>query len=357
MSSLDEYTRKQVPARPEKKEDFKAELDALLKEHERLKQQMKEQPTVMDHPVMLEQQPEKKIMFAPEPTKPEEQKKHFHILTREEQKEIIRKQKEKMESKGKRLRRQEKKDLNNKEMDATSKTRTILIGLAVFCILFVGFIRPYLPNQALYTIILLMGMMLFFPLGMIAGWIFLDPIMRCKILRKTSKRNYGIIGFVGKGMKAVLKIKNFDEGLIWRDKACWVLTKDKIIQITKDANAINNEEKVIDPENVITLVDTVPMVFVDLDSMEPLLLHQKDREPVYPLEIGPTLKAWEDNQRAKIMALKKAQDILLYIAIIASIGAIVICFITMGKVDAVSKELSTVHNMLNNITINQMLSP
>ena len=117
--------------------------------------------------------------------------------------------------------------------------------------------------------LLLIGSVFFFPTGMIAGWILFDPVMRCKVIRKVSRRNYGIINFVGDGTKVVQKIKNFEHSLIWRDNELWVLSGDKIIQVTKDANAVT-KEKQIKSENVLTYVDTVPVVYVDMHSMEPL---------------------------------------------------------------------------------------
>lgn len=281
---------------------------------------------------------------------PPPEKKAETAFTREDKENLIARKLEEIKKKGGRLRRRERKMIEDREYDGTQRTRNIIIGLSVFALIFIGFARNYLPNEAMYSIILLMGMTLFFPLGMIAGWIVLDPVMRCKIIRKTTKRNYGVVGFVGKGMKAVLKLKNFDEGLIWRDKECWVITKDKIVQFTKDGNAITNTAKEIDAESVITLVDTVPMIFVDVDSMEPLLLHQKDRIPVYPMEIGPCMKAWMDNQRAKMMQIRKAQDILLYIAILCAAGAIVVGFLTMNKVENMSSEITVMHNMLQNMS-------
>jgi hypothetical protein len=325
-----------------KKDDIDEEINSMRKLIEERKQQeiKQEQATAQN----IKQKPDTQ-------TSTEENKtaQDNTIFTKKDQDNLIQKTLSTMKNKRIRLKRSEKKDIENKEYDKTQHTRLIIIALAVGGLIFISMIRNYLPNEAMYTIIILMGMMMFFPCGIIAGWIFMDPVMRCKMLRKTSKKNYGIIGFVGKGMKAVLKIKNFDDGLIWRDKACWVITKDKIVQITKDGNALNNSEKTMSAESVITLVDTVPMIFVDLDSMEPLQLHTKDREPVYPLEIGATLKAWEDNQRAKMMQLRKAQDILLYIAIACAAGAIVVGVLSMQKVEEMQKDITIMKDILVNL--------
>jgi len=363
MSQLDEYIGKAETKKPEPtKDSFREEMEKVIAEREAKKQTQ----VVKQEPLQQTVQNEKNNMNLPpstpstttaqnktEPTTPQPpvaKPVDNTIFTRADRKALIKQRLQTIKDKGIRLRRTEKKDIENQEYDKTQRTKTIIIILAIASIIFITQIRQYLPNQAMYTIIILMGMTMFFPCGVMAGWLLLDPVMRCKIIRRTTKRNYGIVGFVGKGMKAVLKIKNFDDGLIWRDKACWVITKDKITQITKDANAINNTERVIDPGSVITLVDTVPMIYVDLDSMEPLMLHQKGREAVYPLEIGATLKAWEDNQRAKMMQLRKAQDILLYIAIICAAGAIVVGFLNLTKIESMAKDISTMKNLLYNMS-------
>jgi len=48
-------------------------------------------------------------------------------------------------------------------------------------------------SSGLGLLMWLFGMMCFLPLGLILGWFFLDPYMRCKIMRKTRHKNYGII--------------------------------------------------------------------------------------------------------------------------------------------------------------------
>ena len=351
MSGLDKYKNKAEEIKPiqikENKDSFMEEMNTLLAKYEAEKQKQ----VVKSEPLQpTVQNKEHKIQFAKPTEETVTAQNDNTVFTKADRKKLIAERLASIKKTGGRLRRSEKKDIQNQEYDKTNHTRAIIIGLAVAGLIFIAMIRPYLPNDAMYAIILIMGMMLFFPCGIIAGWIFLDPVMRCKILRKTSKRNYGIVGFVGKGMKAVLKIKNFDDGIIWREKAAWVITRDKLVQITKDGNALTDNEKVITPDSVITLVDTVPMIFVDLDSMEPLQLHPEGREAVYPLEIGATLKAWEDNQRAKMMALHKVGDILLYVAIICAAGAIVIGFLNLNKIESMAKEITEMHSMLYNMS-------
>ena len=243
------------------------------------------------------------------------------------------------------LTRREKKMITNMEFDSVKKTQGITIGLAVVGLMFLMLIRDYLPNDAYFTIIVLVGTVMFLPVGMIAGWVIFDPVMRCKILRKVSKTNYGIVNFVGKGKRIVSKIKNFDNGLIWQKDLCWVLTRDKVYQITKDGNAVNDGNK-LDPDSVVTLVDTVPVIFVDMDSMEPLSIFQKGRTPVYPSEIGPSCKSWMDIQKAKQLSHRKQTDYLLLGAVVGAVGALVISLIVLNKIEEMTEMLKAIQNSL-----------
>lgn len=267
------------------------------------------------------------------------------VFSREDELKAIDNTFSRFRGKGVNLRRREKKMIRNMEHDTGRSTQGIVIGLAVVGLVFLLLLNNMVQNEAIITVIMLVGAMMFIPVGMIVGWVMLDPVMRCKILRKVSKNNYGIVNFVGKGKRMVSKIKNFDYGLIWQGDLCWVLTRDKVYQMTKDGNACNEGNK-IDPDSVVTLVDTVPVVFVDMDSMEPLSIVQKDRTPVYPSEIGPSCKAWMDIQRAKLLSHKKTMDILLIIAIVAAIGAVVVGVLTMNKVEELTKVVQAIQNSL-----------
>lgn len=274
------------------------------------------------------QEPEKK----PEQQKPKPIENEKTKFNREDRNKTIDTTLQRFKDKNLTLRRREKKMMKNAEHDTIKSTQGVVLGLAVIGLIFLMVVREFLPNEAMYAIIIIIGTMMFIPVGMIVGWVAFDTVMRCKILRKVSKTNYGIVNFIGKGRRMVSKIKNFDYGLIWQRDLCWVLTRDKVYQLTKDGNAAN-DGYVIDPDSVVTLVDTVPVIFVDMDSMEPLSIVQSGRTPVYPSEIGPACKAWMDIQRAKHLSHKKVGDTLLMIIIIAEVAAVVVSFLTMNKVE------------------------
>jgi len=244
------------------------------------------------------------------------------------------------------LRRQERRLIKDAEYDSVSgMVREITVGLAVVGIILVVVLRNFLPNTAMFALLIIIGATSFLPVGMILGWLLFDPIMRCKVLRKMTKRNYGVVNFVGEGTKLFPKIKNFDYSLIWKQNECWVLAKSRIYQMTKDGNALN-DGKQIDPGCIVTYVDTVPVLFVDTHSMEPLILSMEGRASVYPAEIGSALKAWVDNQRAKMMAVKKMENTIMLVIIVACVGAVVVSFITMTKVEEMSESITSLKEQL-----------
>lgn len=195
------------------------------------------------------------------------------------------------------------------------------MGLGFLGIMFLFLMWQYNPsNEGITIIVFLLGGSLFIPLGMILGWVFLDPFMRCKLMRKMTKgrRNFGIVNFVGKGKKIVTRIKNFDEDLVWIKNKCWALTKAGIYELDKNGEQAT-ENRALNPDSFVTVTESVPTMFIDINSMQPLAFEVTGREGIAPEELGSTLKGWIDNQLAKVMFLKKSLDIYFVVVIICSI--------------------------------------
>ena len=239
------------------------------------------------------------------------------------------------------MHRKEKKLI--KQMELEPKTlQGIVIGLSVVGVMVLFFMRNMMPSDIFYAATMMLGAVMFLPVGVIIGWILLDPVMRCKMIHKMTKKNYGVVWFVSKSSKMVSKIKNFDNGLIWRNNELWVIAKNRICQMNKDGSTIVGSEKTIDEKNMVTMVDCVPILFLDIESFEPLSLIQSGREPVTPLEIGSNMKAWVDNQRAKMLATRKTMDIVMMAVIGCSIAAVVITVLNLQKIE----EMSTMIQLL-----------
>jgi hypothetical protein len=108
---------------------------------------------------------------------------------------------------------------------------------------------------------------------------------------------------------------------------------------------------------MVTMVDTVPILFLDIESFEPLSLIRAGREPVTPLEIGSNMKAWIDNQRAKMLAVHKTMDIFMIVVIICAVGAIVITILSMQKIDELTKMITTLQEQMSYLIDQQPINP
>jgi hypothetical protein len=252
------------------------------------------------------------------------------------------------------MRRKDRNMVLAKETEGVKSKQWLIFSMGIIGLFFLISLQYTVHEEWVILIVLLLGSMMFLPVGMILGWAFLDPYVRCKILRKASRKNYGVINFVGKGQKIISKIKNFDQALIWKKNETWVITKEHVYQLSKDGDTIVEKSK-IDPESIVTLIDTVPMLFVDLDSMQPLSLARDRREGINPLELGATLKAWVDNQLAKAMFLKKTMDMYLLIIVIVSVISVGLAYINMNKLDELMTQMKLIQSQLNNLTAPPML--
>lgn len=256
------------------------------------------------------------------------------------------------------LRRKEKKRILMGERTGMFSKQNLLLGVFAVSLLFLVMVYSYSPeNDILMSIVFLVGIFLFLPIGMIVGWMTLDSFMRCKMIRKVTRKNYGIVNFVGKGKKIISKIKNFDADLVWIKNKCWALTKGGIYEIDKYGERIN-EGDVIDPDGVLTITETVPVLFIDMDSVEPLTFQKEGREGIMPEELGATLKGWVDNQMAKVMFLKRTMDAYFMLVIIACFVAAYFAYTNnqmLTELDSTIQGLQSDIDSLRN-TINGLIS-
>jgi len=166
------------------------------------------------------------------------------------------------------------------------------------------------------TIILsLLGSFFFLPLGVIIGWILLDPFMRAKALRTIRKKNYGLVFLTGRGKNIITKVKNFDDDLIWigKDK-CWHISPSEVKNLNK-----YDEKYGISDEN-ISYFSGVPCIFLDIDSMKPLKFY-KEKTPISPEEAGSALMGWTVNQLAKGMFFKRTMELIFIIILFLAAAA------------------------------------
>jgi hypothetical protein len=338
LTEIDDMRSKMNTQKPEKKPETKVETK------EEIKQRLKDLETKEKALEVAEKQSpvietKKRFSFRKEKISEEDKKRDQDIVD------------DYKEAQGK-LKRRERKMIDNREFEGTKLRNNAFLTMAIVGLFFIMFLYVYMKLDWMFIIILLLGSMMFLPVGMILGWALLDPYVRTKIIRKMTHRNYGIINFVGKGQKMISKVKNFDQALVWKKNEVWIITKEHVYQLSKDGDSVVEKGK-IEPESIVTIIDTVPVLFVDLDSMQPLSLARDRREGINPLELGATLKAWVDNQLAKAMFLKKTYDIYFFIVIGAAIGSILFGYVNMTKLDSLIASMKILSDQVTAI-LNQL---
>jgi len=210
---------------------------------------------------------------------------------------------------------------------AVDINRAIMFG-TVLGIMAIIFFYQMVDNLSpgLGLVLLILGMTGFLPLGLICGKFFLDPYMRCKMLRKMRGKNYGLAYFVYKGGQRIdIKIKNMDSDVIviQDETKIWVLEKGSIYYVDRDDNKVLHAE--IMGKNVVTSPQDVPIVFLDAESMLPLSFYKQETE-TNPQQAGASLLGFVNNQIAKNMFFKKTETIFymmllaMNFATIAGIG-------------------------------------
>jgi len=327
MGSFDDFVEEKKPV--EKTED---PLRSKIDEIDRVLEKREVQEDIADfEPV--EPEPEKKSYLDKVKQKTGSQKKKIQEKrepkkdeepewTFEEKKAVKNKFIAKIKER-KRVSRREKKRILGGEENPVVNSQKMVIGLAFVSMIFLFMFWQYNPaNDAITAIVFMIGACLFLPLGAILGWMFMDPFMRCKIMRKMTKgrKNFGIVNFVGKSNKIITRIKNFDEDLIWIKNKCWALTKEGIYEIDKHGEQATDKQA-LDPDSFVTVTESVPTMFIDINSIQPLTLHESGRERIAPEELGSVLKGWVDNQMAKVMFLKRSLDLYFVIVILCSIAS------------------------------------
>ena len=226
--------------------------------------------------------------------------------------------------------------------------------MVAFAVVFLMFMYSYVPSgseqqKTTFDIMILLGMTLFLPVGMLVGWGVLDPFMRCRVLRRMTRKNLGVVCFVSKGKRIIAHVKNFDDSLIWVKNKCWAIRRNKIYEIDKFGEKIGEGEN-IEPEDLVIMTETVPMIFFDVDNMMPLSLHETNIEEVAPDELGPALKGWVDNQQAKLLFMKRTMEMFYMIIMIVTIGCLFLTYQNYNKLDDMTKQLSAIQAKLASLT-------
>jgi hypothetical protein len=256
-----------------------------------------------------EEKPVEKPVEKPKPKQPEE----MPVETVEKAKKIVKKKKLKLKKKERRG-----------DQGRSLLYLTVLGIIAI--ILFTEYVEQV--NPVFSWIIILFGMMAFLPLGLLLGKLFLDPYVRCKIMRRMGNRNYGVVHFIQKGGKRIeLRIKNLTDDVIVQGTKLWVLEDAGIYYSDRNDDIIFHSK--ISPENFITSPNNVPMLFLDVETMLPLRFHKPDTKWLTnPQQVGATTLGYINNQIAKNLFFKKSMTmfylIILVLQVVNIVGLIIL---------------------------------
>jgi hypothetical protein len=240
-----------------------------------------------------------------------------------EQKKIIKEQKKS----GAKQRNKQYNDMasvqvkENKEGINWTRAGLYLSALAMIGIIFFSQMAGEL-NPSFILLIWLFGMLCFLPLGVILGWFFLDPYMRCKLMRRMRGRNYGIVNFLHKGgQRIVSKIKDLDDDVIVENGRMWILNREGIHYLNVDGQKILHKE--IKTENIKTLPANVPCLFLDPETMNPITFLKTETQ-TNPQEAGSIVLGYINNQIMKNKLFKKTQTIFYILIIVIVIVNLVL---------------------------------
>jgi len=161
-------------------------------------------------------------------------------------------------------------------------------------------------SMSIALVLMLFGMLCFLPLGLLFGKLFLDPYVRCKVLRRVRGKNYGMVYFVHKGGQRVdIRIKNLDDDVVVQGTKLWVLEKAGIYYTDIDDAYIKHAT--ISDASIVTSPNNVPILFLDAESMLPLRFFETKTKS-NPQQVGATTLGYVNNQIAKNLFFKRSMQ-------------------------------------------------
>lgn len=202
-------------------------------------------------------------------------------------------------------------------------------------------------NPAFILLIWLFGMMAFLPIGLVIGWLFLDPYMRCKVMRRMRGRNFGVVHLVERGgQKIVTRIKDMDDDCIVLGTKLWFITKEGIHYLNKNGEKVFRHE--VKPEDIKTLPSNVPSIFLDVETMQPISFG-KQMTKTDPQHAGAIILGYINNQIAKNKAFRQSSTILLIIVLGMILINLIITYQLYEWVEDLHKLLPTLKSQMQQL--------
>lgn len=209
---------------------------------------------------------------------------------------------------------------NSVPVQYVEKVRRLNVNRAIMYLTVLGimgiiFFTMYMEKSPAFMLLTwVFGTMCFLPLGLVLGWLFLNPDIRCLMMRRMRGKNYGIVHFVHRGgQRMVTRIKDFDYDVIIQDTKMWILQNDGIYYQDKARNMMLHAK--IDSKHIKTMPANIPVLYLDSDTMIPLTFHSVMSKS-NPQQVGSTILGYIYNQLAKALFMKKGLQIFFILVLV-----------------------------------------
>jgi len=197
----------------------------------------------------------------------------------------------------------------------------ISMDALIFACVFVGFLSVliFYLSKAAFIAALISGMM-FIPIGVIIGAMFASNF-RVKIMRRLTRKNYGMVKFIHSNKLIKPVIANLDSDIVRFADGVYILDKQTIKREGTETPSSD-----IIQENVIKFEEGIPTIYYDLTDIMPVdftsSVKKIEGEPDrfrLPSQVSATLNKEIAVEKAKIMKAFRTRQSMFMLIIIALI--------------------------------------
>ena len=199
-----------------------------------------------------------------------------------------------------------------KVFDKTHMSLDVVI-LGSVMVGFLMFMYGYV-DKADASIAALVGSVMFIPLGIMIGAMFSGG-MRVKILRRITRKNYGIIKFIHSNRLIKPVITDLDKDIVRFANGVYIIDKHSIKREGEEEPSTHIIE-----EHKIKFEEGVPTIYYDIGDIMPIDFeshHEKTPETDkfrLPTQVSATLNKEIAVEKAKVMrAFKSRQDMMMLV--------------------------------------------
>jgi heme/copper-type cytochrome/quinol oxidase subunit 2 len=193
--------------------------------------------------------------------------------------------------------------------DRTHMSMDVLI-LACVMIGFVMFMYGYV-DKANGQLAAIIGSTMFLPFGVLIGALFIGSF-RVKLLRRMTRRNYGVIKFIHSNRLIKPVIANLDQDIVRFADGIYIIDKHSIKREGEEEPSNHKIE-----EHKIKFEEGIPTIYYDIGDIMPVDFQGQEKTPEterfrLPTQVSATLNKEIAVEKAKVMkAFKRTQDMMM----------------------------------------------